>query len=460
MKDDPKHSPEENEDQDHRKENPDSHLDRREFLRLSTAASLGLATGALGLPRLVSAGSNETSRVVVVTDEQASIGSAIQPEIVRIMIDAGVQALTDAATPQDAWLMLFPNLAQDLSIGFKTSHLYTLSSSHPEVAFPLADSLASTPAGGSNYPLNQMLIWDRLDYELAASGFELNTGTTGVRCFGTDNPVAGYHPEPMLVIDSWQLVSRCYTDYSDNLINLCLLKNHTLAGVSHSLKSHYGTVHNPEGLHAGYCDPYVPALNAALFDTYGPRQKLCICDGIYGVTSGGPISPWQINPNMIILSQDPVALDAICREILIENGCTSTWMSYHIDSASLYYNLGNSNLADIERVDVLNPSTGVRPNPGSARPGQISLGANYPEPFNASTSIPLELDRTTSVEALIYDVRGRAVSTLYKGTLSPGRHVLSWNGTGKADVPVPSGRYLVRVKAADTYHTRQITLLK
>lgn len=460
MKDESKISPEDNDKRSFASDNLKSNLNRRDFLRLSAAASMGLATGAMGWPKLVSAGGDETSRVVVVTDDQASPGLIIQPDVVRIMIDTGVQALTDAATPQDAWLSLFPDLASDLTIGIKVSTLYQYSASHQDVTTPLTESLASTPAGGGNYPLNQMLIWDRWDSDLIAANFALNTGTTGVRCYGT-LPGVGWDLDTINVNGSVQQVSRCYTDESDNLINLCLLKNHVIAGVSHSLKSHYGTIDDPEGLHGGYCNPWIPALNAAMFETHGNRQKVCICDGIFGVTYGGPQYPWNINPNTIILSQDPVALDAICREILIENGCTSTWMSYHIDTASQPpYNLGNSSLEDIERVDIFNPSTAVKSDPGVMTPGRIALKKNYPEPFNASTSIPLELDRTTFVEVRIYDVRGRAISNLYQGTLSPGRHILSWEGTDTTGRPVQSGRYFVRMRAAGRFYTRKITLLK
>ena len=80
---------------------------RRDFLRTGAAASIGLATGSIWMPKTIRANANETSRVVVVTDELAFDGQNIQPDVVRVMIDEGMKALTDASNPADAWLTIF-----------------------------------------------------------------------------------------------------------------------------------------------------------------------------------------------------------------------------------------------------------------------------------------------------------------------------------------------------------------
>jgi len=40
-----------------------------------------------------------------------------------------------------------------------------------------------------------------------------------------------------------------------------VLKDHGTAGVTLSMKNHYGSVDNPGSLHGGQCDPYIPELN-------------------------------------------------------------------------------------------------------------------------------------------------------------------------------------------------------
>ena len=65
---------------------------------------------------------------------------------------------------------------------------------------------------------------------------------------------------------------------SDYMINLSVLKNHGTAGVTLSMKNHYGTCDDPGSIHGGYCDPYIPALNN--LSPIRDKQVLNICDAI------------------------------------------------------------------------------------------------------------------------------------------------------------------------------------
>ncbi|MCH8495944.1 MAG: dockerin type I domain-containing protein, partial [Balneolales bacterium] len=95
-------------------------------------------------------------------------------------------------------------------------------------------------------------------------------------------------------------------------------------------------------------------------------------------------------------------------------------------------------------------------------PVTVALLANYPNPFNPTTTIPFELDTPYFVEIDILDVTGRLVSRLTQDNYASGRHSVTFNGTGLA-----SGVYLVRIHAIDrslntTSHQliRKITLIK
>ena len=436
-------------------------VSRRDFLRLGAAASLGLATGSIWRPGVLRASGNDTSRVVIVTDDLVATGSIIDPSIVRIMIDAGIMALTDAATAEEGWLNLFPDLSPEANVGIKINTINRYLSSHPEVAEALAESLASTPVGSGNYPINQIMIWDRHDGELINAGYTINTSTSGVRCVGTDHAGYGYNSNYLNINGSLQQVSRCYSDHSDFLINLSVMKNHNIAGATFSLKNHYGTIHNPGFMHPGYCDPYIPALNSALIQEYGSRQKLCICDAIFGSYYGGPTGLPQFAHKAIILSQDPVALDVVCRGILEDYGCATLYMATHIDTAGQPpYNLGISDPANIEIVEVVNPSQGVSPGRNQQQPLGISLGQNYPEPFNSATSIPISLDRPGEILLDVFNVRGQRIQRLYQGSLSAGKHTFSWQGVDSRGRPAGSGRYTVRLQTGGKTHNRIMTLLR
>ncbi len=80
-------------------------------------------------------------------------------------------------------------------------------------------------------------------------------------------------------------------------------------------------------------------------------------------------------------------------------------------------------------------------------PSDVQLGANTPNPFNGATEIPFEIFRTGNVEVSVFDIEGRRVSTLFDGTLNPGHHKVTWNGTDDEGQPVTSGVYLYSVTA-------------
>ncbi len=52
-------------------------------------------------------------------------------------------------------------------------------------------------------------------------------------------------------------------------------------------------------------------------------------------------------------------------------------------------------------------------------------------------------------EALLYDLQGRRVSTIYRGLLSSGRTNLSWSGRGDDGRELSSGAYFLSFAAAD-----------
>ncbi len=433
---------------------------RRAFLKTGTAATLGFMTRRFWLPRYAFASPSETSRVVVVTDDAVLQGEIIQEDVVRIMIDEGLTTLTDAATPGEAWETIIPGLSSDTAIGIKVNTINHDLASHPEVAYALAASLADVAVGGSPFPENRITIWDRQDVELESAGYTLNDTSSGVKCFGTDHSGVGFHPDGFYALGAYQQASRCYTDYSDVLINVSVLKNAGICGVTFSLKNLFGGISAPSQLHDNACDPGIPAAVAELFSQFGQRQKLCVCDAVFGCTSGGPMGPPNLTYRGIVLSLDPVALDSVCRQILEDNGCTTGPLATYIAAASgPPYNLGNSDPADIELIEISNPS-GISEESGGNFTRPIGLGKNHPEPFNSGTAIPIHLAISQQIELKVYDLRGRSVKTLFSGSLRAGEHRFWWDGKTSSGSSAASGRYILRLTVGKTAVNRPVTLLR
>jgi len=84
----------------------------------------------------------------------------------------------------------------------------------------------------------------------------------------------------------------------------------------------------------------------------------------------------------------------------------------------------------------------------------------FPNPFNPSTTIHFELDRSMRVELAIFDLAGRRVRTLLSGTLSAGSHGERWDGTDSSGGSVASGTYFARVRTEDYETVGRLVLVK
>lgn len=101
------------------------------------------------------------------------------------------------------------------------------------------------------------------------------------------------------------------------------------------------------------------------------------------------------------------------------------------------------------------PDETTQPPPGYELPFRISLGNNFPNPFNPQTLIPYEIGALTRVQLSVYDVTGRRVALLVDAEQVPGRYEAVFNASGLA-----SGVYLVRMRAAGQVFTEKMLLLR
>lgn len=88
-------------------------------------------------------------------------------------------------------------------------------------------------------------------------------------------------------------------------------------------------------------------------------------------------------------------------------------------------------------------------------PYQTAILPNYPNPFNPSTSIPVDLSKSGNVMVEVVDLLGRRVAVLADGFKSAGRHVLQFEAGG-----LSSGMYIVRLSGDAGVSSRKVTLLK
>ena len=91
---------------------------------------------------------------------------------------------------------------------------------------------------------------------------------------------------------------------------------------------------------------------------------------------------------------------------------------------------------------------------------KFALGANYPNPFNPSTSISYALVNSEMVKLSIYDMGGRLVRILFRGNQILGYHTMDWNGTDGQGRPVSAGSYIYIIQVGNEVKTRKMSLVK
>ena len=96
-----------------------------------------------------------------------------------------------------------------------------------------------------------------------------------------------------------------------------------------------------------------------------------------------------------------------------------------------------------------------------ATPSAFVLGANYPNPFNPATTIPLSVpDGAEAVDVAIYNLSGQLVRQVWTGPLVAGEHRLTWDGRDQQGRLVASGAYLYQVRVGDQLRTRKMVKLE
>jgi len=97
--------------------------------------------------------------------------------------------------------------------------------------------------------------------------------------------------------------------------------------------------------------------------------------------------------------------------------------------------------------------------PGTLTSHRLSC-ANYPNPFNPSTTVWVNLPQAGNTTVNIYNVKGQVVKTLASGSMTAGQHTLVWNGEDNAGRPCSSGLYFYRVSTPQGSVTHKMMMLK
>ena len=93
-------------------------------------------------------------------------------------------------------------------------------------------------------------------------------------------------------------------------------------------------------------------------------------------------------------------------------------------------------------------------------PGRISLGDNFPNPFNSNTSISVHSDFNKNLYIYLTDIKGSLVKVLVDNKKSKGLKTIHWNGTNDLGIKVQSGIYFYTLETEGFKNTKKMLLLK
>jgi len=317
-------------------------MDRRSFIKKSALA----AGSAFLYPRVSSCKpipSNGKSKVVQVTD----LSEPLSSNQVAAFLDKGMCSLFNCDNAIAAWQQI---VKPGEVVGLKVNCLSGYGSTHIVLVDTIVERLKE-----AGIRKNDIIIWDRLSKDLEDGGFKIQDQKNNVRYIG--NELLGFYDDLQVYGSVASLVCNTVVRECDCIINLPLLKDHSIAGLTMSLKNMFGAIHNPNKYHLNIGDPYIADVN--MLPSIRKKVRLHICDAIEAQYEGGPsyMPHWRWSMNSLLISTDPVALDYYGWQIIdtkrIEMGLKSLKEvgrepKYIATAADASHHLGTNNPDRIE----------------------------------------------------------------------------------------------------------------
>ena len=281
---------------------------RREFLKETATGAVLLGAGKLAQALDVKSddrAERERSKIVIAHDEGLH-GTRSQPDEQRVLnlLDKAMAAYTGRDKPVEAWKSMVPaNVLGGGVIALKVNGLGGRGiSTHAALTLAVAERLQQAGARAGN-----IVVWERDERSLAACGMSVNTDASRVRCFGND--LHGYEEQQTQCGAVSVRLAKFLTRECAMVINLPILKDHNMAGVTFAMKNMYGVVDRPFALHGNNCNPGVADVNA--IEAVRAKMRFTIGDAMSSVYDGGPMfRPERLwFPNALVVGEDRVALD-------------------------------------------------------------------------------------------------------------------------------------------------------
>ena len=293
------------------------------------------------------------SRVVIARDPMLrGSGTSIDTNRLLKVLDSAIQSLYGCDSAPEAWGKV---AVRGQVVGLKVNCLGGRGiSTTVSLVEAVCDRLQQ-----AGIPARNIVIWDRLNSDLESAGFRIVAQRDRIRCLGNDE--WGYEDDLAAHGSVASRMSKALTRVCDVVINLPVLKDHGIVGVTGALKNLFGAIHNPNKYHINAGNPYV--ADVYMLPPIREKVRLTICDATIAQYEGGPpyMPQWSWPFNGLIVASDPVALDQTAWRIIelkrAEKGMKSLEEmkrapSYIATAADSSHQLGTNDPKRIECVEI------------------------------------------------------------------------------------------------------------
>ena len=313
-----------------------SGVSRRHFLQKSGATLAAVSV----LPAIITCAKEPLARglgeVVLAHDQAATTGlDSIHEDIVQQLVDKAVTAFTGLSDVGNAWKSIFPQISINTVIGLKIN---CVAGTRPKqlctqtaTTQAIVNGLTQIKVRGGLFPAENIVIWERWDDEMEGAGYTINETGQGAKVIGIsktmedENPKYGYDGEaPWTSMEDTAYFTTILSKMCDYQINVPVLKS-IGRGVTFAMKNMYGTFSSEYPNWADIGTVYHKEFDTRICDLNAApliREKfiLHVGDAILGMKARGPAGHADFAYGGIVMSKDPVALDAVGVKIIREQG--------------------------------------------------------------------------------------------------------------------------------------------
>ncbi|OQX85209.1 hypothetical protein B6D60_08265 [candidate division KSB1 bacterium 4484_87] len=165
-------------------------------------------------------------------------------------------------------------------------------------------------------PEKNIIIWDRANRDLEKAGYRIQTNRNKLKIYGNDQ--VGYSRRLYEFGEAGSFLSNILVEQCTAIVNVPILKDHGIVGMTNALKNFFGAIHNPNKYHDFFGDPYIADVN--MFSEIRKKTRLTVTDALTAQYEGGPpfMPQWAWNFNGIIVGMDRVAMDAYAWKLIDE----------------------------------------------------------------------------------------------------------------------------------------------